>query len=349
MAISGAIRWGIVATGGIAAKFAEACAFESRRTGKSLLCAVASRDAEKARVFADRRSIPRSYGSYAELFADPEIDAVYIATPHDSHAALSIAALESGKAVLCEKPVSLTAGEFRPVVETARRRDLFFMEAMWMRFNPSFQKALSWVSSGAIGTPRFIRADFFLDTPFNPESRLYNPERGGGAILDLGIYPVTFATAMAGNRPPARVSATVDRAENGVDVYDKAQLRWSRPASEGAPDLSNAQGGELIADLSCALGLQGLRETRSAFVIGTRGAVILPYFWMAEEAHLVDSTGRELEVFRAPFDCNGYEYEIREVESRLFLNQTESPVQTWANSIMVMDILDQIRTVANDE
>ncbi len=328
------IRWGIIATGGIAAKFAEACNFESRRTGKSVLSAVASRDPEKAAGFARKWQIARSFGSYEALFADPEIDAVYIATPHNSHAALSIAALRAGKAVLCEKPVSLTEAEILPVIETARRENRFYMEAMWMKFNPCFRKALSWAAEGRIGTVKFIRADFFLDAPFNPAGRLFDPALGGGALLDVGIYPVTFAAMFGGRSKPSRITSTLRNASNGVDLYNKAHLVWDTG---------------VMADLSSAITLQGIEETRTATVIGENGSIILPFFFMAQKARLLDRDGVEREKFEAPFECNGYEYEIREVEACLAAGKTESPVQTWADSIMVMEILDEIRTVADNE
>jgi predicted dehydrogenase len=332
--ISGPIRWGIVATGGIAAKFAEACKFEEKRSGLSTLAAVASRDAAKASEFAKKWGIPVSYGSYEALFADPSIDAVYIATPHSSHAELSISALKAGKHVLCEKSVALTGSEFAPVIETARKTGLFFMEAMWMKFNPSFRKALSWLESGRIGTPKFIRADFFLNAPYDPQSRLYDPALGGGALLDVGIYPVTFAVVMAGKTRPDHLSSIINPGPAGIDLYNKQRFTWKSG---------------LAADLSSAINLQGIKETRSAVVLGDKGSITLPFFWMAQETTLLDAEGTELERYDAPFDCNGYEYEIREVERCLNLSQTESSVQTWADSIMVMDILDEIRMVATNE
>jgi predicted dehydrogenase len=325
------VHWGIVATGGIAAKFAEACSFESSRAGRGVLAAVASRDLSKAAAFAERWGIPRYYGSYAELFADPAIDAVYIATPHSSHAELSIAALEAGKSVLCEKPVSLTLDELRPVIETAKRTNRFYMEAMWMRFNPSFRKALTWIEEGYIGEPKYVRSDFFLDSPFNPDNRYYNPALGGGALLDVGIYPVTCALAVAGGEKPAFLSALMHTGSTGVDLYNKAHMVWD----DG-----------LIADVSSAINLQGIEELRSAAIIGETGSILLPFFWMAQKAVLLDAQGNEVEIFEGAFDCNGYEYEIREVEDCILTGKTESPVQTWADSIMVMGILDDIRRIS---
>ena len=336
--ITDQIRWGIIATGWIAAKFAEACVFESKLTGKSRLAAVASRNSQKAAEFAKTWGIPRSYGSYEELLADPEIDVIYIATPHNSHAALSIAALKAGKAVLCEKPVTLTLKEFLPVVETARKNDLFFMEAMWMKFNPSFRKALEWIAEGRIGTPTYIRSDFFIKSVFNPASRYFDPALGGGALLDVGIYPVTCALQMAGNRMPDSITSIIRKGSTGVDLYNKAHLTWKSDT-----------GTSTIADLSSAIDLSEIAETRSAIILGDKGAIILPLFWMAEEVRFVDSSNHNETIFHSPFECNGYEHEIREVERCLREGNNESSVQTWADSIMVMDILDKIRMEAKDE
>lgn len=325
------VRWGIVATGGIARKFAAACVSESRRSGKSVLAGVASRDSAKASAFAAEWGIPASYGSYEGLFSDPGIDAVYIATPHNSHAELSVAALKAGKAVLCEKPVSLAAKDFYPVVETARAEGRFFMEAMWTKFNPSFCRALEWAESGRIGKMKYLRADFCLDAPYNPESRLYNPVLGGGALLDVGIYPVTCAVMFGGKRKPDSFSSYMKRMDNGVDLYDK--FLFSYP-------------GGVEMDLSAAIMLQGLEELRSTVIVGDAGSIVLPYFWMAQEVTLYDAQGNLQETRAEPFDCNGYEYEIREVEACLAAGKTESAVQTWADSIMVMELMDALRAAA---
>jgi len=322
------IRWGIVATGGITEKFCEACAFEAERTGRSELYAVASRNTAKAEAFAASHGIKHAYGSYEELFADPSVDAVYIATPHNLHASLSIAALNAGKAVLCEKPVSLTAEEFYPVAETARKTGRFFMEAMWTKFNPAVNHALEWVRNGKIGTPEFIRCDFFLQAPYNPSARLFDPRLGGGALLDVGIYPVTMAMLFAGGKKPVSIEAFLDRDEAGVDRYNRMQFMFDSG---------------IRAELSSAITLPGIEETRSMVILGDAGAVVLPFFWMAEKARLLSPDGELVDTFSSPFPCNGYEYEIREVERCLAEGLTESTIQTLDDSIMVMEVLDAVR------
>lgn len=325
------IRWGIIATGGIAAKFAEALNYESKRTGLSELAAVASRDAGKALEFAHTWDIPVSYASYEELFLDPDIDVVYIATPHSLHAPLSWSALHAGKAVLCEKPVSLHAEELLPVIELAKQKKLFFMEAMWMKFNPSFRKALKWAVSGKIGFLRYIRADFCFSAQFNPAGRLFDPALGGGALLDVGIYPVTLAYMFAGKAKPLSLNAIFRNGVTGVDLWNKIVMAWDSG---------------LYADLSSSISIQGVDALRTAIIAGDRASIVLPDFWMAQKAILLDTDGKTIEVFEFPFECNGYEYEIREVEQCILQDKAESSVQSWADSIKVMELLDTIRKVA---
>ncbi len=325
------IRWGIIATGAIASKFAQACRFECDRSGISELYAVASRDEVKSLNFANTWNIPVSYASYEELLADPEVDVVYIATPHSMHAPLSYSALQSGKAVLCEKPVSLQRDELEPVIALARQKKLFFMEAMWMKFNPSFQTALKWALSGKIGFLRYIRSDFCFSAQFNPVDRLFDPALGGGALLDVGIYPVTLAHMFSGGKKPSSISAIMRNGPTGVDIWNKAVLSWDSG---------------VFADLSSSISIHGGAALRSALIVGEQGSILLPDFWMAQRAVLLNTEGLELAVAEAPFECNGYEYEIREVEHCLLGGKIESSVQTWSDSIMVMEILDQIRKVA---
>ena len=328
------IRWGIIATGFIAAKFATACNFEAKRTGRSILSAVASRNAKKSAAFAAEYHIPHSYGSYEELIHDPNIDAIYVATPHTFHAELSITALSAGKSVLCEKPAGLNAMEFHPVVETARHEKRFYMEAMWMKFNPSFRKALTWVQEGRIGKIQYLNGAFFFAAPFNPEGRLFNPSLGGGALLDVGIYPATFATMFAGRTQPDHISSIIKKGSTEVDIYNQAHLVWNSG---------------IMADIASSISLQSLDDIHPAIITGETGTILIPAFWRAQQAILLDTEGHKIEHFNAPFECNGYEYELREVEECLLSGKTESPVHTYADSAMVLKILDTIRMAAQNE
>ena len=196
------IKWGIVGCGSIANTFAnDLLLIESAE-----LTAVASRNINKATKFGRNHTAKKVYGSYEQLFKDEEIDIVYIATPHISHAELSISAMNNGKHVLCEKPLGLNVNEARRMVETSKRTNRFFMEALWTRFNPVFIEVLKRIEIGEIGQVNYINADFAFKSNHSLESRIYNLALGGGSILDIGIYPVFLAYALLGN--PQKITAS---------------------------------------------------------------------------------------------------------------------------------------------
>ncbi|MEL7363448.1 MAG: Gfo/Idh/MocA family oxidoreductase, partial [Bacteroidota bacterium] len=183
------VRWGIVGTGVIAAEFARVFPIVKSAT----LAAIASRDEVRAEAFAREHSAAWFHGSYEALFADPDIDAVYIATPHSHHATNTIAALRAGKAVLCEKPLTPTLTEAQAVVDVARQTGGYLAEGMWTYFLPAIQTARRWVADGRIGRVLRIHADFGYPQPYDPASRFYDPALAGGALLDMGVYPVALA------------------------------------------------------------------------------------------------------------------------------------------------------------
>jgi predicted dehydrogenase len=212
------VRWGILSTGKIARAFAEAL----RDTPGAVLAGVGSRTAASAQAFsAEFGGTP--YGSYEELAAAPDIDAIYIGTPHTLHASNALLALGGGKAVLCEKPFTINRREAAQVVALARERKLFLMEAMWTRFLPAFEEAKRILDSGEIGTPCQVVADFGFFASVAPEHRLVNPALGGGALLDLGIYPLSAAAYLLG--PVESVSAQAVMQANGVDAQTAFTLR----------------------------------------------------------------------------------------------------------------------------
>lgn len=199
--MSGTVRWGVLATGGIAAAFTE----DLRSMPDMEVVAVASRTDASARAFAQRFGIPRAYGGWAGLAADEEVDVVYVATPHSAHREAAALCLEAGKHVLCEKAFTLNAREADELVKLARDRGLFLMEAMWTYCNPVIRRMTGLVRDGAIGEIRSVQADFGLAGPFGPGHRLRDRALGGGALLDLGVYPVSFAHLLLGE--PDRVQA----------------------------------------------------------------------------------------------------------------------------------------------
>ena len=213
------IRWGILGTGKIARAFAEAL----KDTPGATLAAVASRALDSARTFATSYGLAQVYGSYRELADAPGIDIVYIATPHPMHAENAMLCLEGGKAVLCEKPFTMNRREAEQVVALARAKKLFLMEAMWTRFMPALAEVRRIVASGEIGAVHQVIADFGFSATLDPAHRVNNPDLGGGALLDLGIYPLSIATALLG--PVAEVRAQAEMGPTGVDLQTAFTLR----------------------------------------------------------------------------------------------------------------------------
>ncbi len=213
------LRWGILGPGGIAESFADDLAF----VPGAQLVAVGSRSRERAVAFATRRAIPYAHGSYEALVADPNVDIVYIATPHSRHAEDALLCLAAGKHVLVEKPFTVTGGEAQQVAEAARESGRFVMEAMWTRFFPLFNTVRELIISGRIGSVTELRADFGNVVPYDPAHRLWNPDLAGGALLDLGVYPLTWAVGLLGW--PESVEADASFAPNGVDEATGMRLR----------------------------------------------------------------------------------------------------------------------------
>jgi predicted dehydrogenase len=313
------IRWGILATGGIAAKFTEDLA----RLPDAEVAAVGSRSLAAAEAFAATHGIPRAYGAWQELAADPDVDVVYVATPHSAHHAATTICLNAGKAVLCEKPFTLDVATTQDLISLARSRGLFLMEAMWMRTNPAIRRIAELVADGAIGEVRHIAADFGLAGPFPPGHRLRAPELGGGALLDLGVYPVTFAHLFLG--PPQYVTAWASLLPEGTDENTGIVL--------GYP-------GGAVATLHC--GLQGETGQR-ATITGTDGRVELPRGFFHPDRFTVVRGGEVTETLM-PLEGNGMGHEAEEVMRCLRAGRLESPVIPLDATLEVMSTLDAIRS-----
>lgn len=269
------VRWGILATGGIAAAFTA----DLIDLPDAEVVAVASRSEASARAFGERFGIPRAYGDWASLAKDADIDVVYVATPHAAHRAAAGLCLEAGRNVLCEKPFTLNVREAGELVDLARREGRFLMEAMWMYCNPMVRRLKQLVDDGAIGEVRTVQADFGLEGPFPAAHRLRDPAQGGGALLDLGVYPVSFAQLLLGE--PAGIAAQAVLSDEGVDLQTGAVLSWDSGA---------------LAALHCSI--DGGTGT-SASVTGTRGRIDLPAGFFHPERFVLHRTGREPEEFVA--------------------------------------------------
>jgi predicted dehydrogenase len=312
-------RWGILATGAIARAFVSDLAL----IPDAEVAAVGSRSQEAADRFAAAHDIPRAYGSWEALAEDPDLDVIYVATPHSAHHAASLACLRAGKAVLCEKPLTLNLAQAEELVSTARSNGVFLMEAMWMRCFPAIQRICGLVADGAIGDVTAIHADFGLSGTFDVTHRLRAPELGGGALLDLGVYPVTFAHLMLGS--PDRIEAWARLSPEGVD--ENTGMIFGYPS--GA-----------LAALTCSL----VGDTpRTAAVTGTRGRIELPRDFYRPTGFTLVRGEAEPEHILTPFEGLGYHFEAAEVQRCLREGLLESPVAPLAETLAVMSTLDTVR------
>ena len=215
-------KWGILGAGNIAQKFAS----DLKLLSNAKLYAVGSRDIERATDFAQKFGAEKAYGSYEEFVKDPDIDVVYVASRHVQHYSNSLLCLKHGKAVLCEKPVAMNLAQCKVMMETARKNNLFFMEALWTRFIPSFLKCLELIREGAIGEVKLIQSDFSMKPAFDANGRLFNQMLGGGALLDIGIYPAFLALEIAGK--PESIAAFAEIGSTRVDETCSMMFRHDK-------------------------------------------------------------------------------------------------------------------------
>lgn len=313
------IGWGIMATGTIADKFCEGLKYLE----DAEIVAVGSRSKDKALEFSRKHGIKKAYGSYEELARDPEVDIVYIATPHNFHYEGAMLCLENGKAVLCEKPFTLNAREAEKVIEYARKKGLFLMEAMWTRYLPAIIKVREWLKQGLIGEVRYLKADFGYRCKWDPKGRLLNPELAGGALLDVGIYPVSFASMIFGSQPRT-IKSLAHIGETKVD--------------EQCAVIFGYDGGR-IASLGAALRTDMMND---ALIMGTEGMIHIPVFYCAKSATLRLASGHE-ETFGPEFEGNGYNYEAAEAMRCLKAGKLESDIMPLDETLAIMRTMDEIR------
>ncbi|MGN9790949.1 Gfo/Idh/MocA family protein [Streptomyces sp. OZ13] len=318
--MSNTVRWGVLATGGMAARFVEDLA----AMPDAEVVAVASRTEASAKTFADRFGIPRAYGDWASLAADEDVDVVYVATPHSAHRAAAGLCLAAGKPVLCEKPFTLNAAEAAELVELARLHGTFLMEAMWMYCHPAVRRIAELVREGAIGDVRTVQADFGIAGPFPPDHRLRDPALGGGALLDLGVYPVAFALLLLGE--PERVQADALLSPEGVDLNTGMLLGWP---DKGATAL-----------LSCSI-TAGTPVTAS--VTGTAGRIDVPDGFFFPERFVLHRDGKEPEEFLFDGRRDSLQHEAAEVMRAVRAGEKESPLVPLEGTLAVMRTLDAVR------
>ncbi|HEU5110145.1 MAG TPA: Gfo/Idh/MocA family oxidoreductase [Micromonosporaceae bacterium] len=313
------VRWGILSTGGIATKFVQ----DLRLLPDAEAVAVGSRSVGAAEAFAARHDVPRAYGTWADLAADPDIDVIYVATPHSGHFAATDVCLSAGKAVLCEKPFTLDRATSAELIDQARKRGVFLMEAMWTRLNPSILRARELVADGAIGEVTTVQADFGVAGPFPPEHRMRAKALGGGALLDLGVYPVTIAHLFLG--APDQVTAWAHLTDEGVDENTGIVLGYDSGA---------------VAALTC--GIVGATPVGAA-ITGTLGRIEITPPAFVPSGFTLHRHGADPEVVSLPFPGNGYQYEAAEVGRCLRAGEVESPFVPHAVTLEIMGLLDDIR------
>lgn len=305
------LRWGIAGPGRMAATMAEA--FAHVDTGR--MVAVGSRDRERAAAFAERYDIARAHSSYAELVADPDVDAIYIATPHTQHLDIALAALAAGKPILVEKSFTSSVADTRRIVEAARSARVFAMEAMWTRFNPAVDALRELIADGVIGDVRAVHGDLTAIRDYDPRDRLFNPENGGGAILDLGVYVVSFAQHSLGT--PDVVHAVGGRYPNGVEGEFSILMGYADGRQSTLSGAFTAYGpGRMM-------------------VLGTKGWVdVHPRFHRSTD--LTIWRGKTPE--QRHYD-SGYQFEVEHVAKCLASGLTESPVMPLDDTVVVQEIM----------
>lgn len=314
------VKWGIISTGHISSKFADAL----KILPDAELLAVASRNKKKALEFAEKHHVVRAYASYAELADDPDIDVVYIGTPHTFHLENSVLCMRKGKAVLCEKSFTINAKEAKKMVQVAREENVFLMEAMIPRHVPLLKKVLQWIKKGRIGEVRMVKASRCARGIFPEGARQLNPELGGGSLLDVGVYVISFAS-MIFNKPPVEVVGLSHIGEWGSDEQGVAILKYDH--------------GE-IADLSFALQTNAVDE---AYILGTEGYIKVEDVFAVPTKATLFIDGKEAEILEEKIIGNALNYEAEEVMRCLKEGLKESPLMPLEESIEIMDIMDKIR------
>ncbi len=320
-------RWGIVSTGYIANRFADSL----KHVEGAVIEAVASRSEDKARAFAEKYGIKKYYSSYEELSNNPDIDIVYIGTPNNFHLKDAFMFMEKGKNILCEKPLGVNEKQVRAMINKAEQTGVFFMEGMWTRFFPAIKKTLEWIKSGAIGQPRTFFANFGIDASSAGVWKLRR-DMAGGAMMDVGIYPLALAFAAFGTDYSKIYSSA--RIENGVDVINTVTLEY--------PDGK-------IAVIASALA--GMMENK-VFISGTEGGIKIGEsceWWRADKAVLMKkgddmfSFNGEIEVFEELYPSIGFQYEAKAVQDYVGKGAKQAVEMPWSDSIKIISTIDKLR------
>lgn len=315
------LRWGIIGAGGIANKFADSAA----AVKDIKVVAVASRTYGRAEAFAARHGISEYYSDYSRMLSNKKIDAVYVATTHNFHFENVKAVLEAGKHVLCEKPFTVNAAEMSLLMDLASERELFMMEAMWTRFLPAMFYVRELLKDNVVGKIKQIRATFGFQFPFDREHRLYNPRLAGGALLDAGIYPLSFAN-MVMKEKPAEIRALAEIGSTGIDEQSTFIFRYRTGtlallnATINAPVVSRAE------------------------IIGTGGRIIIPDKFLGADEVLLELNGSDPVVREFPFDeKKGFQFEIAAASEAIRKGEVETEIMPVSDTLQLMETIDEIK------
>lgn len=311
------VRWGIIGAGWLANIMAADFPF----VRNAELVAIASRKAGKAEALAQKHRVPKAYGSYMELLDDPDIDVVHIATPHPHHRDIALAAIERGKAVLVEKSFTATHAGSLDVVQAARDKGVFCMEGMWTRFLPAIAAAREVVAWGRIGDVLSVQGDLCAYREFDPHHRLFSQETAGGAVLDLGVYVISFAQMFLGEAQSVQCVGRL--APNGTDAAASIAIQYT---------------GGGLSTLSC--GFDGHGPARMS-IIGTKGWIEVEPRFHHPTTLSVHRSGVLPRIIEAKMTGRGYSHEITEVTDRLLAGDTESPTMPLDDTLEVMRVMEE--------
>ena len=311
--------WGFIGAGAIANRFMAGL----MQVPDAYLAAVSSRTYERAERFAGKYNA-KVYKSTEELIADEDVDIVYVATPHTVHRENTLMAIEMGKPVLCEKPMAPNAKMVTEMVQAARKKRVYLMEAMWTRFFPAMQKVREWLDEGRIGKVQFVTADFGYYEEEDSSKIIFDPNTAGGSLLDVGIYPIAFAFMVFGKKPN-RITGLADMASTGVDAAMGCTLGF--------------EGGGLALLYSA----MNAETPQVAEIIGQKGRIVIPQFWSPREAHLYIG-GELIESFKGDHEGEGYQFEIAAVQEDIRNGRLENELMPLDESIAIAEVMDELRS-----
>lgn len=315
------MRWGIIGCGSIANRFADSAVAVD---GVEVVAA-ASRTPGKGQAFAEKHAIKNHYSDYAELLANDEVDAVYVATTHNFHRDNVQQVLEANKPILCEKPFTVNAAEMRSLIQLAGEKKLFMMEAMWTRFLPAIVQLRQWLAEEAVGEIKMVRATFGFLFPFDPNHRLLNFDLAGGALLDAGIYPLSFANMVMREKPVA-VKALGEIGSTGVDEQSTYILQYASGA---------------LAQLHATINAPAVSRVE---IIGRKGRIVIPDRFLATQEVWLELNGEEALKKEFPYDEKaGFQFEIAAATESIQNGLLENEIMPLSDTLQLMETIDEIK------